>query len=58
MPTDMTLKEAAEIVLTLAADGVLTNAQVLDDPEVLQPEQDKQKHALAMIQDFLNTVMR
>ena len=48
----MTLAEASEIILTLAADNIIGEREAQEDPEVLIPERNRQLHALDMIRDF------
>ncbi len=49
---EMTLAEASEIILTLAADNIIGEREAQEDPEVLIPERNRQLHALDMIRDF------
>lgn len=53
----MDRETAAEIVLTLAADSVLTDEQVAEDEEILGPEQTKQETSIEIVRQMLNEVL-
>jgi len=52
----MTLEEAADIVLQLAQENVLSDDDVMNDPD-LQEQQERQQDAVNVVHDhFVNTV--
>jgi hypothetical protein len=53
----MKLDEAIEIVLQLARMGAIQDKEVLEDPEILDPEKEKQETAINTVHDyFVNNV--
>ena len=51
----MTLNHAVNIVMTLAAEGIISEDEAQQDAEVLEPMRLDQKEALEMVEVFLHT---
>jgi hypothetical protein len=55
----MKVEDAIEIVMTLASENVISEAEAMNDSEVLVPMREEQLLALDTVQDFfMNNVFR
>jgi len=50
----MDLQTAFEIVTTIVSENIISEEEASQDPDILQPEREKQLEALNKISGFLN----